>query len=44
MKGSKDDFCGLKFFNGGGKCDFWNDFPSKKEVANYMKMKSGQMN
>lgn len=41
IKGSKGDFQGLRFFNGGWKRDFWNDFPSKKEVEGYMKMKQG---
>lgn len=30
IKGSKSDFSGLSFFNGGWKRDFWGDFPSKK--------------
>lgn len=43
IKGSKDDFRGLRFFNGGWKRDFWGDFPDKKEVESYMKLKSGQV-
>ena len=39
--GCKDDFSGLRFFNGGWKRNFWDDFPSKKEVDGYMKMKHG---
>lgn len=39
IKGKKDDFKGLSFFNGGWKRDFWDDFPSKKEIDGYMKMK-----
>lgn len=41
IKGCKDDFRGLRFFNGGWKRDFWNEFPDKKEVEGYMKMKGG---
>lgn len=41
IEGSKSDFQGLRFFNGGWKRDFWNDFPSKKEICGYMKMKQG---
>ena len=41
IKGSKDDFRGLIFFNGGWKRDFGNNFPSKKEIDGYMKMKQG---
>lgn len=43
IKGSKDDFRGLRFFNGGWKRDFWGEFPDKKEVDSYMKLKSGQV-
>ena len=43
IKGRKDDFRGLRFFNGGWKRDFWKDFPSKKEIDGYMKMKQGIM-
>ena len=32
LKGTKKDFRGLRFFNGGWKRDFWEKFPSKKEV------------
>lgn len=38
VKGSKDDFRGLRFFNGGWKRDFWNNFPSKEEIERYRKM------
>lgn len=41
INGKKDDFNGLSFFNGGWKRDFWNEFPSKKEINEYMKMKNG---
>lgn len=41
IKGYKDDFNGLRFFNGGWKRNFWNDFPSKEEINGYMKMKNG---
>lgn len=37
--GSKDDFQGLRFFNGGRKRDFWAEFPDKKEIEAYMKLK-----
>ena len=40
--GSKDDFSGLRFFNGGWKRDFWKDFPVKEEVDGYMKMRHGK--
>lgn len=41
IKGRKEDFTGLRFFNGGWKRDFWGNFPDKKEVAGYIKMKNG---
>ena len=41
IKGRKDDFQGLRFFNGGLKRDFCNNFPSKKEIEGYMKTKHG---
>lgn len=41
IKGKKDDFEGLRFFNGGWKREFWNNFPSQKEIDGYMKMKQG---
>jgi len=41
IKGQKEDFTGLRFFNGGWKRDFWNDFPNKKEIQSYMKLKQG---
>lgn len=41
IKGSKDDFQGLLFFNGGWKRDFWNEFPDKKEIKTYMNLKRG---
>lgn len=40
---SKDDFQGLRFFNGGWKRDFWAEFPDKKEVESYMNSKSGHI-
>ena len=40
---SKDDFQGLRFFNGGWERDFWAEFPDKKEVESYMKLKSGHV-
>lgn len=43
IKGCKDEFRGLRFFNGGWKRDFWGDFPDKKEVEIYMKLKNGQI-
>lgn len=39
--GMKEDFRGLRFFNGGWKRDFWNEFPDKKEIESYMKLKHG---
>lgn len=41
IKGSKEDFTGLVFFNGGWKRDFWNEFPDDKELDAYMKLKRG---
>ena len=38
---SNDDFQGLRFFNGGWKRDFWVEFPDKKEVESYMRLKKG---
>ena len=43
IKGCKEDFQGLRFFNGGWKRDFWDEFPDKKEVESYMKLKHGQV-
>lgn len=43
IKGHKDDFRGLRFFNGGWKRDFWGEFPDKKEVESYIKLKSGRV-
>lgn len=39
--GNKEDFSGLLFFNGGWKRDFWKEFPDKKEIESYMKLKRG---
>ena len=41
INGSREDFNGLVFFNGGWKRDFWNEFPDDKEVDGYMKLKKG---
>lgn len=41
IKGCKEDFKGLRFFNGGWKRDFWGEFPSHKEIESYMKIKNG---
>lgn len=41
IKGNKDDFKGLRFFNGGWKRDFWNEFPDEKEIKAYMNLKRG---
>lgn len=41
--GRKEDFRGLRFFNGGWKRDFWNEFPDKAEVNRYMKLKNGDV-
>ena len=41
IKGQKDDFNGLLFFNGGWRRDFWNEFPNKEEIEAYMKLKKG---
>jgi len=42
IKGLKEDFRGLRFFNGGWKRKFWNEFPDKKEIDNYMRLKKGR--
>lgn len=42
IKGSKNDFRGLRFFNGGWKRNFWDEFPGKKEVERYIEMKYGK--
>ena len=41
IKGNKEDFRGLRFFNGGWKRSFWDDFPSRNELDGYKKMKYG---
>lgn len=41
IKGMKDDFCGLRFFNGGWKRDFWKEFPDSREIQKYIKLKNG---
>lgn len=41
IKGVKEDFQGLRFFNGGWKRDFWSAFPSKKEIKSFMSLKGG---
>lgn len=40
--GTKDDFRGLVFFNGGWQRDFWNEFPDDKEIECYMKLISSK--
>lgn len=42
IKGSKKDFQGLRFFNGGWKRKFWEEFPSKEEIDGYLKLKYGR--
>lgn len=42
IKGQKEDFTGLRFFNGGWKRDFWGNFPSKDEIEAYIKLKNGK--
>ena len=44
IKGQKEDFTGLRFFNGGWKRDFWGNFPSKDEIEAYIKLKNGKKN
>ena len=39
IKGNKEDFRGLRFFNGGWKRSFWDDFPSRNELDGYKKIK-----
>ena len=43
ISGLKEDFRGLRFFNGGWKRDFWKEFPNKEEIAAFIKMKHGQV-
>ena len=42
IKGKKEDFTGLRFFNGGWKRNFWGEFPSEKEIEAYIKLKNGK--
>lgn len=42
IEGSKDDFRGLRFFNGGWKRNFWNEFPDEKEISGFMRLKHGR--
>ena len=42
IKGNKDDFQGLRFFNGGWIRDFWNEFPTKSELMGYNELKCGR--
>ena len=41
IKGNKDDFNGLRFFNGGWERDFWGEFPDEEEIESYVKLKYG---
>lgn len=36
IKGSREDFRGLAFSNGGWRRDFWEEFPSKREIEDYV--------
>lgn len=42
IKGRKDDFSGLRFFRGGWKRNFWNEFPTTNEIEGYMRLKEGR--
>ena len=42
IEGSKTDFRGIRFFNGGWKRDFWEDFPNEKEIKGFMVTKYGK--
>ena len=42
IKGNKDDFQRLRFFNGSWIRDFWNEFPTKSELTSYNKLKCGR--
>lgn len=33
IKGKKDDFSGLRFFDSGRERDFWNEFLEKEEMT-----------
>lgn len=39
--GKKEDFQGLRFFNGGWKRNFWDQFPDDKEINSYINLKNG---
>lgn len=41
IKGSKEDFNGLRFFKGGWKRDFWKEFPDAEETKSFMRLKRG---
>lgn len=43
IKGGKDDFSGLRFFNGGWKRDFWNKFPDEKEIKSFINLQKGKV-
>lgn len=43
IKGSKDDFSGLRFFNGGWKRDFWKEFPDENELNAFANMNKGNI-
>lgn len=43
IKGQKEDFNGLSFFNGGWHRDFWEEFPSQEELESYMNLKRGMV-
>lgn len=36
IKGTEDDFLGLRFFNGGWKRNLWNEFPDDREIESFM--------
>lgn len=43
IKGSRDDFSGLRFFNGGWKRDFWKEFPEENELNAFININKGKI-
>lgn len=41
IDGDPNDFQGLRFFHGGWKRKFWEDFPSESDIKAYMNLKEG---
>lgn len=41
IMGRAKDFDGLRFFNGGWKRKFWEEFPEEAEIQSFMALKRG---